>query len=188
MSALSISSVTAAAVSDGTRQIPAVGVLGADGTLFQPAQATAATCGFQRITDGTNNLSLVNTTDLPVAVRASATGGATPYKFIGAAGSNQDSTVVKASAGTLYTLSFTAVVGSVRYLKIYDKATGPTSADTPVHTIMVPASVGATVSLPLPACGEVYAAGISFRMTTGLADSDANAVTANDCLTNLSYK
>lgn len=188
MSALSIASVTAAAVTDGTRQIPAVGVLGADGTYFQPAMDAAGRCGYQRITDGSNSVSLVNSANLPVAAQAVPTGGATPYKYIGAAAANQDSTVVKASAGTLYALAFTAVAASARFLKLYDKATGPTSADTPVLTVMVPASAGATVSVPLPACGAVFSTGIAFRMTTGLADNDANAVTANDCVTNLSYK
>lgn len=188
MATLTISSQTTSTVTDGTRLLPAVAILGKDGSNFQPSMDAAGRAGYVTLTDGTNSVSLVGSANVPVAAQAAATGGATPYKYLATAAADQDSTVVKASAGTLYALTFSAVAASLRYLKIYDKATAPTSADTPKHTLPVPASAGASVSLPLPSCGEAYANGIAFRMTTGVADNDAAAVTASDCLVNLSYK
>jgi len=188
MASLTIASQTTSTVTDGTRLLPAVALLGRDGSTFQPAMATAGTAGYVTITDGSSSISLVGSANLPVSAQAAATGGATPYKFHAAAGSNQDSTVVKASAGTLYSLTVLSTITSVRYVKFYDKSTGPTSADTPIHVAAVPATAGLSVSLPLPSCGAVFSNGISFRITTGVADNDAAAATANDCVISLTYK
>jgi len=191
MSALAISSVTAASVSNGTQTMPAVGVLGADGALFQTAQATAGTCGYQRITDGTNSVTLVNSALVPVAPQAATSGGATPYYYIAAASSNQDSQNVKSSAGTLYSLTVSSTIATIRYLKVYDLSAAPQSSDSASVKFIVPipaATAGTLQSIPLPACGVVFSNGIGIRFTTGLAATDANAVTANDCLVNLSYK
>lgn len=120
---------------------------------------------------------------------ARTSGGATPYKYIAAASANQDSQVVKNSAGSLFAIVVVNVNASLRYLKIYDKSSGPTSSDTPVLSIPVPASVtGAGVSFPLGWPGIAFSNGIGIRMTTGMADADASAVTANDMLVNLIYK
>ena len=188
MATLSISSQTTSTVTDGTRLLPAVAVLGKDGSNFQPSMDAAGRAGYVTLTDGSNSVALVGSANVPVAAQAAATGGATPYKYIAAASADQDSQAVKASAGTLYAATLTAVAASLRYLKIYDKATAPTSADTPKHTLAIPATAGLSFSLPLPACGEAYANGIGIRITTGLADNDANAATANDCVVNLTYK
>lgn len=115
--------------------------------------------------------------------------GSTPYSYIAAASTDQDSQVVKASAGVLKSLICFCTVATARYLKLYNKATGPTSADTPVLRFMVPANstTGAGFAFPLPPEGAAFSAGISFRMTTGIADNDTGAVTANDLLLNLVY-
>lgn len=188
MATLTISSQTTSTVTDGTRLLPAVAILGKDGSNFQPSMDAAGRAGYVTLTDGTNNVSLVGSANVPVAAQAAATGGATPYKYHAAASANQDSTVVKASAGTLYSLTVLSTITSVRYVKLYDKATGPTSADTPVQVYAVPATAGLSVSVPLPPCGAVFSNGISFRISTGVADNDANAATANDCVISLTYK
>lgn len=113
--------------------------------------------------------------------------GATPGKYI-ALGS-QDPVVIKAGAGVLKSLVAINVNAALRYLKLYDKATAPASTDTPVQVIPLPASAtGAGVALPLPPEGIAFAVGISFRLTTGMADSDVAAVTANDVVVSYSYK
>jgi len=188
MAALTLSSVTGGAVTNGTQQMVPVGVLGKDGANFQPAGDAVGREFFNRISDGSNALSLVNGTALPVASQAVPTGGATPYSYVGAGSTNQDSQVVKSSAGTLYSLSVSSTIATIRWVKVYDKSTAPTSGDTPKFRIPVPAAAAGTVaSLHLPPCGVVFSNGIAIRMTTGIADNDANPVTANDCLVNLSY-
>ena len=110
----------------------------------------------------------------------------TPYSFLAAAGANQDSTVIKASAGALYGLVVTNSNAAIRYLKIYDKATGPTSADTPKFRFAVPGNTaGAGIAYQFH--GVDFAAGISFRMTTGVADNDTAAVAANEVILNAEY-
>ena len=188
MATLTTSSQTRYGVSDGTRIADGVAVVGKDGSNFQPAMDAATRPGYMVPCDGTNAIALVNNAQLPVAAQAATTGGATPYLYHAAAGSNQDSTVVKASAGTLYSLTVLSTITSVRYVKFYDKSTGPTSADTPVHVVAVPATAGLSVSLHLPPCGAAFANGIAFRITTGVADSNASAATADDCLISLTYK
>jgi hypothetical protein len=112
----------------------------------------------------------------------------TAARLVSAAAANQDSTVIKASAGVLYnSLSMTNINAAVRYVKVYNKATGPTSADTPVWTFAVPGNTaGAGMVIPLPD-GVDFSAGIALRATTGAADNDANAVAANEVIVNLSY-
>jgi hypothetical protein len=128
-------------------------------------------------------------TTQPVSPTAATSGGATPYKFIAAAGANQDSTVVKNAAGQVFSIVAMCLVATARFVKLYDKASAPTSGDTPVHTLMIPANstTGAGFSIPL-SMPLVFANGISFRLTTGVADNDTGACTAADCVLNLGYK
>lgn len=100
-------------------------------------------------------------------------------RVLSAAAANQDSTVIKNGAGTLYGLIVTNANAAARYLKFYNKATGPTSADTPVATIYVPPLGG--VALPIDV-GADFSTGISLRLTTGVADNDANPVAANEII------
>lgn len=189
MAALSTSSQTRFGVSDGTRIAEGVAVVGKDGSNFQPAMDAATRPGYVVPCDGTNAITLVNSAQLPVAAQAASTGGATPYSYIAAAAADQDSTVVKASAGTLYTLAVASVIAGVRYVKIYDKATAPTSADTPLLRVVVPGSTAGTLTeVPLPPCGAVFSNGIAFRITTGQADNSAAAATAGDGIVALTYK
>jgi hypothetical protein len=116
-----------------------------------------------------------------------AADAATAHRLISAAGANQDATVVKASAGVLYGFVCTNINAAVRYLKIYNLASGATSASTPIFTFAIPGSVtGAGAVIPLPV-GVDFSTGISLRLTTGVADNDANAVAANELIVNSIY-
>lgn len=78
--------------------------------------------------------------------------------------------VIKAAPGHVYGFLFSNNSGSaIAYVKLYDKATTPTGSDTPIATILIP--IGGTVSLGMPQ-GMPFAAGISIRATTVLADAD----------------
>jgi hypothetical protein len=74
---------------------------------------------------------------------------------------------------------------AVRYVKLYDKATAPTAGDTPKVTIALPANSAANV---LSVSGIDFTTGIGLRVTTGVADADAGAPTANDVVINLFYR
>ena len=117
------------------------------------------------------------------------TSGFTPYKYIAAGAANQDSILVSAGTRFLYGIAAFCTQSSIRYLKIYDKATAPTSADTPILTLLIPGnSTGSGFIVPGVLPGMAITNGIGFRLTTGLADNDTGAVTANDCVINLLYK
>jgi hypothetical protein len=92
---------------------------------------------------------------------------------------------VKATPGEVGGWYFSNVATSVRFIKLYDKATAPTSSDTPKLTIPLPATSAANV---LAAAGIDFTAGIGIRVTTGVADGDTGAPTANDVTVNLLYR
>lgn len=99
--------------------------------------------------------------------------------------------VVKNSPGQLYggivfnrAWIYPDSSGTIRYLKIYDKATGATSGDTPVLTIPLEQ---AETPLDLTAYGIPFAAGISVRATTGIDDTDAGDPGTNEVIVNLFY-
>lgn len=113
----------------------------------------------------------------------------TPYFYIAAASSNQDSQVVKNSAGTVHYISVFSTITSARFIKLYNKSTGPTSSDTPVYVAAIPANTtGAGSNLPIPLDGIDFSAGISHRITTGVANNDTGAASANDAVINIGYR
>lgn len=72
------------------------------------------------------------------------------------------------------------------YVKLYDKATQPTSGDTPIRVWEVmPGNApfqGGVVN------GIAFANGIGIRCTKGRAHADNTAPTANTCLINLGHR
>lgn len=104
---------------------------------------------------------------------------ATGFRLVSAASTN--ATSLKASAGTIYSLTAFNLNAAVRYLKLYNKASSPTvGTDTPVATFAIPASTtgaGFTISFPF---GFDFETGIAYATTTGAADSDTGAVAANE--------
>jgi hypothetical protein len=94
--------------------------------------------------------------------------------------------VVKATPGQINGGMLFNLNAAVRFLKLYDKASAPTSSDTPKFTIPLSAN-GEPVELPGAVCGFAFAAGISIRATTGAADSDTGAPTANETIVHLLY-
>ncbi len=111
-------------------------------------------------------------TPLPVGM-----GGSAAARLPSSA-NNTNPTVVKASAGSVYSVNCTNASAAVRYLKFYDKATAPTvGTDTPVLTLAIP--VGA-FSINLG--GFPFAVGISYGIVTGAADNNTTAPAAGDIL------
>jgi hypothetical protein len=93
-----------------------------------------------------------------------------------AASTNGD--FAKASAGDVFNINGYNAAASVRFLKLYNKASAPTvGTDTPVLTIALPP--GASFSHSWPA-GLYFSTGIAFALTTGAPDADTGALTAAD--------
>ena len=90
-----------------------------------------------------------------------------------------------AAAHQLYGYYLFNAAAAVRFVKIYDHADAPTAGETPKLTIGLPAGSAANVSIP---DGIEFAVGIGLRATTGVADNDTGAPSANDVVVNLWYK
>jgi len=116
-----------------------------------------------------------------LAAATTGSGGATPYRNTSLGVTGQ---VLKATTGRVYGWHIINAAASARYVKFYDKATAPTEADTPVLTIKVAAT---GIDESSSSVGIAFTNGISARATTGLADSDTGAPTANDVLVNAFY-
>lgn len=97
-----------------------------------------------------------------------------------------NATAVKTSRGRVYGWYLYNANASVRYLKLYDKASAPTvGTDTPLMTIPIPPGSGANAFSP---DGIGFLLGIGFALTTGVADNDTAAVAANEIVVNLFYR
>lgn len=92
--------------------------------------------------------------------------------------------VVKNSAGKLYGILLFNKSGTDHYVKVYDKATAATSADTPKLTVWVQANshVSHDCSVGIP-----FSSGISVRGCVLIADNNNDALSTNDCLVNILY-
>ena len=116
---------------------------------------------------------------------SSTSGGyATVGKMKSAATTN--ATIVRAAATVIGSLEAENRSASIRYLKIYNKATAPVvGTDTPLWTIMLPANSVRAVSIP--AFGLRLSAGFALAITAGLNDNDVAAVAADEISVNWSY-
>ena len=92
--------------------------------------------------------------------------------------------VIKAFAGAIFDLTMSNANATVRYVKLYDKATAPTASDTPVRTYLLPPT--STIVVPVTD-GIDYLVGISIRASTLVADNDNTAPSANDVIVNIGY-
>ena len=143
-----------------------------------------------KVTSSSSNVIVDNTilNPVPITPKPNTTGanGTTPYKLISLATTNAN--VVKATPGNLYSIIAIGLTSTVRYLKLYSKASAPTvGTDVPVMTIPIPANTqGAGVAIPF-SMGVNFPLGIAIAITSGAADNDAVAVGAGDVIINLTY-
>lgn len=167
--------------------ISAAGALKVDGSAATQPVSGTVTANLGTLNGVALDATLTGGSQKAVPV-AATTGGATPTRVLSAGAANQDSTIVKASAGQVYSVAAFNTNAAARYLKLYDKATGPTSADAPVQTYLIPGNAsGAGLTLALPV-GMNFASGISLRITTGMADNDTGAAAVGDVAVSLTYK
>jgi hypothetical protein len=111
-----------------------------------------------------------------VTLVTTTTGGPSLARVAAAASTNATST--KASAGQLYGYALYNNTAAAKFFKFYNKASSPTvGTDTPVFTVIIPASSGANIEW---STGIPFATGIAYAITNLVADSDTTAVAAND--------
>ena len=143
-----------------------------------------------KVTGTTSDVTVINdiTDPVPVSPIPNNTGanGTNAFKLISTASTNANN--VKASGGNLYSIIAIGLTSTVRYLKLYNKASVPSvGTDVPVMTIPVPANTqGAGVAIPF-SMGVNFPLGIGIAITSGSADNDTGTVGAGDVIVNLTY-
>lgn len=107
--------------------------------------------------------------------------GGLPYKYLDL---NNTGQVIKASKAYVSDIYVYNDTGATIYVKVYNKATAATSADTPVQVYGVPTKVGL---MTLGVQGIQLGTGCSVRCTTGVADADTTSPAANGCVFSCTY-
>jgi hypothetical protein len=119
-----------------------------------------------------------------ITPRPSAAGGTSIYRSLDLDESAED---IKTSSGNLYGWFMYNNASSTRYVKFYNEAKDNISIGTatPTLTIPIPASSAANMEYSL---GILFSSAISFAATTGVADNDTGAPSANDVVVDIFYK
>jgi hypothetical protein len=106
------------------------------------------------------------------------------HTLVSAASTN--ATIIKASAGRIYSIFITNPSASWRYVKIYAKATTPVpGTDTPVATFGV--APGSSMQQNWADIGWAVASGITYAIVGGIAANDATAISAGDVAVSIGY-
>lgn len=117
------------------------------------------------------------------AVSATTNGIITFHHLISAASTN--ATSVKASAGTIANIELTNNSASMKFFKLYNKASAPTvGTDTPILTLGIPAN---GVRSFVPPVEWRLATGIAYAITGAPAVADVTAVALNDVAVSIGY-
>ena len=103
---------------------------------------------------------------------------------LGAAG------VIKASPGQVYAAWVTNRAATTRWIKFYNATSCTLGTGTPFITIGIPGNATDNIAGALTAGGQgiTFSTGICMGATTGFADADTGAPSANDVIINLFYK
>lgn len=119
-----------------------------------------------------------------VGLAPQTSGGLEIKRLLSAASTN--ATKVKESPGQVFGWYIFNTSSSVKYVKLYNKASAPTvGTDTPVMTIPVPKESGTNIEY---VNGIAFATGIALATTKAVADANTEAVAENDLIINLLYK
>lgn len=170
-----------------------------DGTNVGQSGDAAARAIFQKLTDGTNG---------PVTVKAASTAAAAADLGLVAtlspnlpaqslhtleSAATTNATSVKTSAGSVKGLVVTSplVTATVRYLKLYNKASAPTvGTDIPVMTFPIVTTTNGVqnpILIPPSLLGLYFTTGIAYAITGGATTADTTAVAAGDVKVFMNY-
>lgn len=111
----------------------------------------------------------------------------TPVPYVLTSANTTNDTLVKAGKTILQSLSVINTSETVRYLKIYDANSTPTSGDTPILVYpIVPQAEDKPIEL-MPSSMQFFY-GFGFRLTANIAYGDETAVGANEIVLNAVYR
>ena len=96
---------------------------------------------------------------------------------------NTVDTILYAGRGQLVGGYLHNKAAAIRYLKLYDKATAPTGSDTPMITVLLPASMAAPLNIGAMLGDDItlnFKDGLGVRVTAGYAAADTAVIAAAD--------
>ncbi len=123
---------------------------------------------------------------LPVQLQAETAGGLSRSRTL--IPNNTTAIVVKSGAGQLYKVRATNNSATIAYIKIYDATSATAGSGTPVDTIMIPASSTGAGIVDTTDMGAVHSTGITYVVTTGIADADTAVPAASTYIVTMFYK
>lgn len=150
-----------------------------DATRFDISHRNAGTTDISKAFP-VNLLSGTLTTLSTVTSSGTPAAPATPYILNSAATTNFNLVLTGSSGLHAFYASNTGATAA--FVKLYNKATAPTSSDVPAMIIPVPAAVSGVpgvATLPIGHQGFRFALGLGIGITGGAADNDTTAVAAN---------
>lgn len=174
---------------------PATGTAsGAEYLTSAPTLTNGQMVAFQTDVNGNLKTNVVNTNANGRAVVANSS----PVVSVAAASTaaevapnNTTAVVVKGSAGTLFGVQLAGLGSAPAYVKIYNAATATCGSGTPVKRLMIPAAAtaangaGSNVTF---GPGLAMSTGITYCVTTGIADTDTTAPAASTFLVNVDFE
>jgi|SRR5215471_805267 len=116
-------------------------------------------------------------------VDAQTAGGFSVFHVSSAASTN--ATNIKASAGQVYGWYISNSNAAARKVAFHNTSGTPTAGSSIFFTLVIP---GASAANVFNAYGIAFSTGIGITTVTGLADSNATAVAADDLNINIFYK
>ena len=145
----------------------------------QPVSGTVtANIGTGALAAGTNAVG-----DVGLQYRANATGAATTLKF--ASSTTVNNALVLTGARRLIGWTLTNTTASFKYFRFYNKATAPTSGESPTFMVGIPPN--STVVSPPIVGGIAMSLGLGIACTGAVADTDATVTAANDVVGAIYY-
>jgi hypothetical protein len=135
-------------------------------------------------TDAAATLIPATADGLGVVIRPETTGGLSIFRSLDLDETEEE---VKATAGQLYGYFFSNVAANARFIKFWNATAANVGVGitTPVLTLPLPATSAANVSFPH---GIAFGTAITVAATTGVADADSGAPSANDVVVNIFFK
>lgn len=117
-------------------------------------------------------------------VDAATSGGCSVYKSLDLDETEEE---IKATAGQLYSIKGYNANAAVRYLKLYNATAASVTVGTTSPVITIPLEAQKAFEWN-PAYPAAFSTAITAAATTGLADNDTGAPSANDVIANFLYK
>lgn len=103
---------------------------------------------------------------------------------------NTTAVLIKPTSGVVYSIDGFNNSTTLAYVKLYNSASATCGSGTPAARYLIPygtSSAGGGFNIS-NINGDVYPAGISMCITTGIADSDTGAPAANAYIVNIHWK